>query len=137
MKIESSRGVNASAPARRASGAGAVGGFAPAEQSERVVAPSAASATHSLDAILALQGEGLDTERRGRQVRRGKRALDALDHLERALLLGRAPGSLRTELESLRAGAESTGEPDLDSILLEIDTRVAVEIAKLDMAAAR
>ncbi|HVZ99072.1 MAG TPA: flagellar assembly protein FliX [Caulobacterales bacterium] len=134
MKIESGRGIASATPTRRA-GASAATGFAANESPSRVVAPAPASAAHSLDAILALQAEGMDAERRARQVRRGKRALDALDGLERALLLGRAPGGLRAELESLRGGAETTGEIELDQVLLEIDTRVAVELAKLDMNA--
>lgn len=135
MKIESSRGVGGSTPSRKAGGAAAPG-FAPTEGAARAVAAAPTSAAHSLDAILALQAEGFEPDRRARQVRRGRRALDVLDNLERALLLGRAPGALRTELEGLHSGGETTGEPELDAILLEIDTRVAVELAKLDMNAA-
>jgi hypothetical protein len=52
--------------------------------------------------------------------------------LERGLVLGRAPAAVRAELERLRHGAEPTGEPGLDEVLREIDTRVAVELAKLE-----
>jgi len=135
MKIEGGRGISSSTPARRAGGA-AGSSFTPSAESAREVATAApTNAATSLDAILALQGEGLETERRGRQVRRGRRALDVLGDLEKALVLGRAPGGLRRELESLRTGAEPTGDSGLDAILLEIDTRVAVELAKLDLNA--
>ena len=137
MKIESGRGVG---PSSSASGARrtAAPGFAPATDAPaRAAGAAATSAAASLDAILALQAEGLEPERRRRQVRRGKDALDALENLEKALAEGVAPASLRTRLESLRRAAEQTGEPDLDSLLLEIDTRVAVELAKLELAVPR
>ena len=40
-------------------------------------------------------------------------------------------------VESLRAGAEITGEAGLDAVLREIDTRLEVELAKLEMRAGR
>jgi hypothetical protein len=140
MKIEggpsSSRGVTSSSPRR--SNSTPASGFEPEmEAPARASAAAPASAPHSLDAILALQAEALDPERRRRQVRRGKDALDALEKLERAIAEGVAPASLRTQLESLRRASEHTGEPDLDALLLEIDTRVAVELAKLEQAVPR
>lgn len=137
MKIESGRSVTASSTTRKASGAAAPG-FAPAlDQPQRTSAATAAHAPHSLDAILALQAEGLNPERRARQVRRGKAALDALEALERAMAEGVAPSALRSELESLRRASETTGEAGLDDVLLEIDIRVAVELAKLEKASPR
>ncbi len=136
MKVETSRGVGSSAGTRKASNAAP--GFAPAlDAPQRATATNAATAPHSLDAILALQAEGLETERRARQVRRGRAALDALETLERALAEGVAPGSLRNELESLRRASETTGEAGLDDVLTEIDIRVAVELAKLEKASPR
>jgi hypothetical protein len=46
--------------------------------------------------------------------------------------VGRAPAALRAELEMLQVAAQPTGDEGLDGILLEIDTRLAVELAKLD-----
>jgi hypothetical protein len=135
MKIESGRGVSPSSTARPAVGAAAPG-FAPATDGPaRAAATTPAAAVHGLDAILALQAEGFDSERRARQARRGKAALDALEKLEHALVLGAGAGALRGELEAARRAAEPTGESGLDALLLEIDTRLAVELAKLDMAA--
>ena len=137
MKIESARGVAASSTVRRA-GQAAAPGFAPeTEAPARATATSPASAPHSLDAILALQAEGMEPERRRRQVRRGFAALDALEDLEKAMAEGVAPVSLRTLLESLRRAGEQTGEPELDALMLEIDTRVAVELAKLEQAVSK
>jgi hypothetical protein len=90
----------------------------------------------ALDTVLALQTDDPTGQRRARQAKRGRDALDALEELGKGLLLGRAPGGLRNELERLRAAAEPTGEPGLDGVLREIDTRLAVELAKLEMLAA-
>jgi hypothetical protein len=85
-----------------------------------------------LDAIIALQAEEPGPQRRARQARRGRDVLDALERLERGLLVGRAPASLRAELEHLQYAAQPTGDEGLDEILREIDTRLVVELAKLD-----
>ena len=135
MKIESGRGVAPSSTPRRASGTGA-SGFAPAlDAPARAATASPVSATPTLDALLALQAEGgIETERKKRQVRRGKAALDALENLTKALAEGVAPASLRAEMEALQRASERTGEEGLDALLLEIDTRLAVELAKLEQA---
>jgi Class II flagellar assembly regulator len=136
MKVESGRPIGAAAGARRAGAGGAAPGFAPVSQGpQSIAAAQAASPAASIESILALQAEGFDAERRARQARRGRSALDALEDLARGLVNGRASGGLRATLEALSRGGEPTGEPGLDAILLEIDTRLAVELAKLEMAA--
>jgi hypothetical protein len=137
MKIESGRSITPSGTARRP-GAAAAPGFAPtSEATVRTAAVSSVSAVTPLDAIIALQAEGSPGERRARQARRGRDALDALDKLVQGLVVGRAPAGLKGELEALRRRAEPSGEAGLDAILLEIDTRVEVELAKLEMTAGR
>ena len=91
----------------------------------------------ALDTILALQAEEPPAQRRARQAKRGRAVLDALERLEEGLLSGRAPGTLISELEHLQRTAKATGEPGLDGVLREIDTRLAVELAKLDRLAGR
>lgn len=135
MKIEGPRGVGSAAPGKRAPAAGGSGFTPETDAPQRAGAASAISAPTSLDAVLALQAEGFDPGRRSRQVRRAHEALDTLSLLERGLIEGRAPGALRRDLEALQQESASTGEPGLDAILLEIDTRVAVELAKLERAA--
>jgi len=132
MKIESGRPVTSAGAGKRA-GSAAAPGFAPAADApQKTAATSAASAVTPLDALLALQAEEDPARRRARQARRGAEALDALEDLERGLLLGRAPGGLKSQMEALRRAAEPTGEADLDAVLLEIDIRLAVELAKLE-----
>ncbi|MEZ5995123.1 MAG: flagellar assembly protein FliX [Hyphomonadaceae bacterium] len=132
MKIESGRGVGATSPGRKAGGTAAPG-FAPAAEGvQRTSASGPVTSVTPLDAILALQaGEPL-AQRRARQARRGGAALDLLEELEKGLLLGRAPAHLRAGLDTLQQGAEATGDAGLDAVMREIDTRLAVEAAKLD-----
>lgn len=134
MKIESGKSVGAGGASKRGGGVAAPG-FAPeigGAQSTARTAP--ASTVAALDAVLALQIEDGPSQRRARQLRRGRDALDALEVLEQGLVLGRAPASLPADLDRLRGQAQATGEEDLDRILLEIDTRLAVEAAKLEMS---
>ena len=133
MKVESGRSVGpAGAPKR--TGVAAAPGFSPgaADESPQVAGASSLSSVAALDTILALQGEEPLAQRRARQAKRGRAALDALEKLEQGLLSGRAPAGLRAELEHLQRTAQATGEAGLDSVLREIDTRLAVELAKLD-----
>lgn len=132
MKIEGPRGIGAATGARKASGAAAPGFTPQTEAAQRASASAPVASTPALEGLLALQAEGFDPGRRSRQVRRAHEALDALSLLERGLIEGRAPGGLRRNLEALQAESAPTGEPRLDAILLEIDTRVAVELAKLE-----
>ncbi|MBS0384378.1 MAG: flagellar assembly protein FliX [Proteobacteria bacterium] len=133
MKVESGRSVGPSTSPKRSAGAVAAG-FSPAsvEEAPHVAATGAVNAVTALDTILALQAEEPLSQRRARQAKRGRTVLDALEELEAGLLAGRAPAALRTQLEHLQRTAESTGEPSLDGVLREIDTRLAVELAKLD-----
>ena len=138
MKVESGRSVG-TAPAPKRAGAAAAPSFSPAgvEEAPQVAAASGVGNVTALDTILALQAEEPLGQRRARQAKRGRAALDALERLEEGLLSGRAPASLRAELEQLQRTAEATGEPGLDGVLREIDTRLAVELAKLDRLAGR
>jgi len=81
-----------------------------------------------------LQG-GAEPDRRSKQARRGRRILDALDRVRDALLSGAAPATLREELRALGRQTEASGDSGLDDLMREIETRAAVELAKLDIAA--
>lgn len=136
MKIEPGRNVGPSAGAGKAAKTAAPG-FVPAmEAPQRAAAAAPTGAATSLDAILALQGAEDPAQRRARQRRRGAEALDALEELERGLLLGRAPAGLKARLAALQGRSEKTGDEGLDTVLNEIDIRLAVEAAKLERAAA-
>jgi hypothetical protein len=88
-----------------------------------------------IDALLALQGEDGPAERRKRAVKRGRIALDALDDLKIEVLGGALGPSTLHRLKSATAELrDSSGDDRLDSVLAEIELRLAVEIAKLSPA---
>jgi len=87
-----------------------------------------------IDALLALQGFDDPLERRRRAVKRGRTALDALDALKLGLLTGTLETGALAALKSAAAElSERTGEPELDTVLAEIELRVSVELAKIGM----
>lgn len=138
MKIESGRGVSSASGTRKAGGASAAPGFEPSIEGAQRAAPAApTSVVTALDAVIALQSEEPPAQRRARQAKRGREALDALEKLEQGLLEGRAPASLKAELERLQFASSPTGEPGLDAVLNEIDVRLAVEAAKLEQLLGR
>jgi hypothetical protein len=94
------------------------------------VASSAPLAT--VDALLALQGEGDPGERKRRSVQRGNDLLDALDRLKAALLSGRIPtADLQAIAGRLAERRELSGDPRLDELISHIELRAQVEMAKL------
>jgi hypothetical protein len=103
-------------------------------------APRAAAAAGAprliggIDALLALQGFDDPLERRRRAVKRGRVALDALDALKLGLLTGSIETGALAALKAVAAElADRIGEPDLDTVLAEIELRVGVELAKIGM----
>ena len=131
MRIYGSNGTalaSAPATARR----GAAGGFNVSEQeAPRNAAAGSLRAISTVDALIALQGVEDPTERKKRAVARGRGALDVLDKLKLALLDGSVDGGTLARLKVAAEGlTEATGDPGLDSVLGEIDLRVAVELAK-------
>jgi hypothetical protein len=121
--------ANAPATARRTAG----GTFTVSEQA----APRNAAAAGSLrsistvDALMALQGVEDPTERKKRAVAKGRNALDVLDTLKLSLLDGSVDGSTLARLKVAAEGlTEQSGDAGLDTVLGEIDLRVAVELAK-------
>ncbi len=110
------------------------GGFSVAEdEAPRQSQPVASLRTiGGIDALMALQGEDAQAERRSRAVKRGRTALDALDELKVELLGGALGPSTLQRLKSATTDLlDGSGDPRLDAVLEEIDLRVAVEIAKI------
>lgn len=114
----------------------AAGGFAPSE-TESAAGPAAqarvgaAGAVGSLDALLALQETGGPLERRRRAIRRADRALDGLDALKLALVEGGPAGGALAHLQAANGELrERTDDLGLESLLDQVDLRVAVELAK-------
>jgi hypothetical protein len=88
----------------------------------------------SIDALLALQSVGSPLERKRKAVRRASSLLDVLDDLKVGLLDGAiSPQALVRLATAIREERAETDEPALESVLNEIETRAAVEMAKLEM----
>jgi len=132
MRIYGTNGTalaSAPASARRS----ARGSFTVSEQETPRNAAAAGSlrAVSTVDALIALQGVEDPRERKKRAVARGRGALDVLDTLKLGLLDGSVDGSMLSRLKVAAEGlTEETGDPGLDTVLSEIELRVAVELAK-------
>ena len=97
---------------------------------------SGAAGVSGVNALMALQGVG-GPEARARALRKGRRILDALDHLQLALL-GEGPtrGHLGLLNRAIAENRDPSGDPDLDETLNWAEVRAAVEAAKLERATA-
>jgi hypothetical protein len=85
----------------------------------------------TLDALMALQGVEDLAERKKRAVTKGRNALDVLDALKIGMLDGSVDGSTIARLKVASEGlTDGSGDSGLDTVLDEIDLRVAVELAK-------
>jgi hypothetical protein len=96
-----------------------------------MAAASGLRSISTVDALMALQGIETPLERRKRALAKGRNALDVLDRLKIGLIDGTLDQSTLARLKVAADGlTEQTGDPGLDSVLSEIDLRVAVELAK-------
>jgi len=135
MRIQGTNGTAAAASAPKARRT--AGGTFSLEAENTTRTAAAATGTRSIggiDTLLALQGIEEPAERRRRAVKRGRTALDALDALKLGLLSGTLDTAALGRLKSIATGlSESTGDPNLDTVLAEIELRVEVELAKIGM----
>lgn len=121
--------ANAPAFARRPAG----GTFTVSEEEapRNSTAASSLRSISTLDALMALQGVDDPTERKKRAVAKGRKALDVLDSLKLGLIDGTVDGSTLSRLKMAAEGlTEGSGDSGLDTVLDEINLRVAVELAK-------
>ena len=138
MRIEQASVLSPSVARRAPQAPGGESRFAEAmSQDTTTTAANAAKAAATVDNLFILQEVAEDlTGRRRAALQRGDSMLDRLDDIRIALLTGSLP---RGQLESLRRMAKERGDlltdPQLQSVLDEIELRVAVELAKLDKVA--
>ncbi|MCC7265894.1 MAG: flagellar assembly protein FliX [Caulobacteraceae bacterium] len=141
MKIGQTHGpgqaASAGAPRPAPAGGFKVSGTGSAAGVAQTARAAGMAGVVSVDALLALQDVGGPLERRRRQVRRSSRLLDRLDEIKLALLEGRMTRDAVLSLKpALREQREAVGEAPLQLVLDEIETRAAVELAKLETRAA-
>jgi hypothetical protein len=93
------------------------------------------SGVGSVDALLALQEMGAvgnPLERKRRAVRRAEHILDLLGDVHIGMIDGDISHETLDRLtRAIREQRENTEDPNLEGILNEIETRAAVELAKL------
>ncbi len=136
MKISGPNSASSTGAARSARATGG-GNFAPtatddagpAEEARRL---DSLDGVITMSALLALQGVEDPLQKRRRAVGRAGRILDLLDELKLALIDGEAPGGALDRLVgAVREERAATEDPRLDAVLDQIETRAAVELAKL------
>lgn len=142
MKVSGTGGLSQASSAKPARGAS--GGVFQVAGPSSTAAPAAAAGASSASAVsgvmgvaalLALQDVESPTERKRRSVRRAGRLLDELDGLKVALLGGElSQAQLDNLARAVREQRAGTDDPKLEAVLDEIETRAAVELAKLEFA---
>jgi len=118
---------------KSASGAGAK--FTVPGEAEEVSTPTnvaSGSPISSVDAIVALQGIDDSTTSNKKAIKKSLDLLDRLDEIRHGLLIGAIPvgrlQQLKTTLEQMKIPAD---DPELETIVRDIEVRAAVELAKL------
>lgn len=141
MKVTGTGGVGRAGGSRPARAAGGDGFRLPGASEAGGAAQAGSVATPAalmgVDALITLQDIGGPMERRRRAVGRGSRLLDVLDAIKVALLSGElSTADLERLQRTLREQRPATDDPRLEGLLDEIETRAAVELAKLEAARA-
>jgi hypothetical protein len=137
MKVSSTGGASGVGASRAKPMAGGSGFSLPsvsgAGAASGVAQTGGVAGVGSLDALLALQANLDPMERKRRAVKRAGGLLDILDALKLATLDGDVSTATLSRLKSaVREHREATDDPKLEAILNEIETRAAVEAAKLE-----
>lgn len=142
MKIGDTNPVRNTPSARRKAGvSGASGAFselldaAEATASEQATSSSNLAPISSLDSMLAMQSVSDEEGKRQRTIMQGHSMLDALENLRASLLIGAVPYDVLVRLDGqLARQREQTADPALHDLMDDIELRVAVEKAKLEVA---
>jgi hypothetical protein len=137
MKINGPSSTQSTGAARGAGRAASGGGFTlsaadEAEETAEAQRMAGLDGVMTVSALLALQGVEDPLSRRKRAMGRASRILDMLDDLKVAMLEGAAsPATLDNLAKAVREERDATDDPRLEDVLNEIETRAAVELAKL------
>ncbi len=93
---------------------------------------------NAVGALIGFQEVSDDEIRRKKELRRGDDMLDSLERLRASLLSGAVPHDVLGELANrLALQRQQINDPRLMDVMDDIELRVAVELAKLEMAAKR
>lgn len=89
----------------------------------------------SVEMLVTLSAVNPGIERRRRLAQDADRGIDALDRLHKELVAGVASPARLREIVEWSQSFEAPDDPVLASLLSDIDLRVRVELAKLDIQA--
>ncbi len=137
--IQAAAGLTLNAMRQQGAASATVPGFRVAEQLSTATAraPAGAAAPASLLGLLAVQEAEGAAARDCDARKRGKRMLDELARLQRALLTGRLdPDGLRT-LAALASDPAGAADPVIAAVVRAVAVRARVELARLEAAARR
>jgi hypothetical protein len=139
MKISGSGSIRSGAARRveRKGGGGAAFRIDAGEAAEATGQTQAAASVSGVGALLVLQEVPDATEQRRRAVQRSDDILDELYQLRIGLMAGSVPRQrLQRLMKLLRDRPGGYADPQLDSIISDIEVRAAVELAKLELTEA-
>ncbi|WP_313537926.1 flagellar assembly protein FliX [Sphingomonas sp.] len=94
--------------------------------------PGAVPAT-SVQMLVAIAANNPIAERRRKQARDVERGIDALDRLHKELVAGTPNVARLREIVQWSETVPTPAEPQLAALMRDIDVRVRVELAKLDI----
>jgi hypothetical protein len=110
--------------------------FAPEPAAQPVLGhPTLASPTQSVQMLVTLAAATMppETERRRLVSKKAQKGLDALEMLQAALVLGVSSAEPVRELRSWMEERTPSEDPEIEALMDEIDLRVQVELAKLEL----
>lgn len=106
-----------------------------AEETAAVSSLNDVAAASAINNMLSLQEISGEDVRRRKLAQQGKNMLDELENLRRDLLIGAIPGErLQGLARQLSIQKQQVADPRLAALIDDIELRVAVELAKLEMA---
>ncbi len=133
MRVSNVNNANVAASGKKTKEKASGGNFAGlvSGAAEEATATSSLAAVNPLGSLLALQEVDSDQESRSKVLKRGGDILDNLDEIRMGLLTGELPQSTLQNLENLiKTWRENIDDPELVTIIDEIELRSAVELAK-------
>jgi hypothetical protein len=101
------------------------------DDSTQTSSVSTGSAIQGIDALLALQEVHDEPDQKDLATRRGHSMLDGLEAMRADLLAGQVSEDRLEQLAQQVSDRNPSGDPDVDSVIDEIELRVKVELAKL------
>ena len=124
-------GVQGRASRKRAGDSGSIFDVQSHEETGSSGQSAPAARTGGLDALLSLQEVDDPLTGRRKAMARGHDLLDTLENLKADVLAGRVSPERLGGITMLLSRRESSGNPELEKVIDEIELRARVELAKL------